>query len=200
MSKRNDKKIRERLALYEKENSVKYVPPIAPIKKNTFNVPDRGPGNIVAYFDGACEPINPGGNMGMGATIRFAGQSWFTYSDYIPADPQNTNNVAEYLAFESILDFMLKNRWINERITIFGDSQLVIEQMFGNWKMNGGYYVPIARRCIDKIQKLRTDGNRIVGIWIPRTQNQIADELSKAAMINNGVQFKIQPQYADCTR
>ncbi len=48
---------------------------------------------IIASFDGACEPFNPGGHMGIGWVIDGKG-----YSDYIPAAHGNTNNVAEYLA------------------------------------------------------------------------------------------------------
>lgn len=150
-------------------------------------------GNIVAYFDGACEPRNPGGNLGIGATIRQGGKELFKHSSFVKEKPSNTNNVAEYMAFEAILDFFLeKSGFVQRTITIYGDSRLVIEQMFGTWKIKGGYYFPYAKRCIEKLNILRSFC-KVNGIWIRREQNGYADELSKAELINHNVQFKIQP-------
>ena len=157
-------------------------------------------GNLVAYFDGCCEPKNPGGNMGMGAVLRCNGKELFSYSHFVKAKSSNTNNVAEYMAFEAILDFILKSKYEKRSFTIYGDSKLVIEQMFGTWNMKGGLYIPYAQSCKLKIQQVRDQGNRINGIWIPRTQNNYADELSKAQLINNGIEFKIQPLYSEAAK
>ena len=154
-------------------------------------------GNLVAYFDGACEPRNPGGNMGIGATIRQGGKELFRYSNFVPEGPTNSNNVAEYMAFEAILDFAIQNKWEGQKFTIYGDSKLVIEQLFGTWKMKGGFYMPYAKRCIEKLQQLRAANNRINGIWIRREQNGYADELSKAELVNRNIKFKIQPLHLD---
>lgn len=89
-------------------------------------------GNLVCYFDGACEPRNPGGNMGIGACIRCGNGELFAYSDFVPAARHNSNNVAEYMAFEKLLDFFIEKKCSNQRIFIYGDSKLVIEQMFGS--------------------------------------------------------------------
>jgi|SRR5690606_7048816 len=150
-------------------------------------------GNIVCYFDGACEPKNPGGNMGIGATIRQGGKELFRHSSFVKAGPTNSNNVAEYMAFEEILNFFLNTP--NKEplvITIYGDSKLVINQMFGRWNIKFGYYVPFARSCMAKLEQLRKH-HKVNGIWIRREQNSYADELSKAELINHNVQFKIQP-------
>lgn len=150
-------------------------------------------GNIVAYFDGACEPKNPGGNLGIGATIRQAGKELFAYSAFVPASSCNSNNVAEYMAFEAILDFIIEHNWQDQRVTVYGDSKLVVEQMFGTWRMKYGFYIPYAKRCRAKLSLLEKAGIKINGIWIPREQNKYADELSKAELVNHNVQFKIQP-------
>ncbi len=56
--------------------------------------------SIRAYFDGACEPINPGGTIGFGAVIfDYAGHEiWHASGISRPNDgPQQTSsNVAEY--------------------------------------------------------------------------------------------------------
>jgi ribonuclease HI len=157
-------------------------------------------GNIIGYFDGACEPKNPGGNMGVGSCIRVAGKELFSNSKFVKAHYCNSNNVAEYMAFESILDFIITEKWRDRSITIYGDSKLVIEQQFGSWRIKDGFYVDYARRCKQKVIMLKDYGIKITGIWIHREQNKYADELSKAELINNNVQFQIQPLSLDSSK
>ena len=54
-------------------------------------------------FDGACEPTNPGGIMGLGWTIDGT-----EYYRKIEAHPDNTNNKAEYLALVALLRTLAK--------------------------------------------------------------------------------------------
>jgi len=147
---------------------------------------------FVAHFDGCCEPVNPGGNMGVGAVIKQNGKKLFQYSHFIRAKPHNTNNVAEYLGMEAILDFIISNEWEGRILTVYGDSKLVIEQLFGTWKVRGGLYVPFFVSCKNKLAQARAMNNSIDGIWIPREQNFDADTLSKQELIDNNVQFKLQ--------
>jgi hypothetical protein len=71
----------------------------------------------------------------------------------------------------------------------------VIRQMFGGggfkkkWQIRGGHYAQIAFRCRELLKRFP----RIRGEWIPREENTLADELSKAQLIKAGVQFRIQP-------
>jgi ribonuclease HI len=58
---------------------------------------------ISASFDGACEPSNPGGHMGLGWVIDGA-----PCREYIPAAYQNTNDVAEYLALSKVLEHAIQ--------------------------------------------------------------------------------------------
>lgn len=149
---------------------------------------------IVGYFDGACEPKNPGGNMGIGACLKIAGVEVFSHSSFVKAKKDNSNNVAEYMAFETLLDWLQSNDVQQTKIHICGDSKLVIEQMQGHWQIKFGFYVPYALRCKEKMKGLR-ENNKLSFVlqWIPRTQNSYADELSKSELINHNVQFKIQP-------
>ena len=75
------------------------------------------------------------------------------------------------------------------QIIVYGDSKLVIEQMFGSWKIRKGAYVPLALAA----QRLLRQFKNIKGRWIPREKNEIADELSKSALVREGVPFRIQP-------
>lgn len=148
---------------------------------------------IKAWFDGCCEPVNPGGVASFGAIIFNEEQKiWECSQIFYPQkgkEKETSNNVAEYSGFLAILEYLLKNNLEKEKIQIYGDSNLVIQQMFGTWKMRQGFYIPIAL----KAQKLLKKFKNIKGSWIPREQNGLADELSKAELIKAGIEFRIQP-------
>ncbi len=145
--------------------------------------------SITCYFDGACEPRNPGGNMGIGAIIFEDGEIIDSISFFVQANNDNSNNVAEYMAIEWVLTTLISLKYEKENIKIFGDSKLVIEQMKGFWRIKEGRYVHVAKRCkllIPLFSNLKLK-------WIPREENGYADDLSKRCMKDNGVEFRIQP-------
>lgn len=146
---------------------------------------------ITAYFDGCCEPTNPGGNMGFGAVIYIDGVEKFNLSKYVKAHPKNTNNVAEYQAFGWVLKTIQELNVSNADIEIFGDSKLVVEQMNGKWKIKDGSYVQFAEKAKPIFRDL-SENNEVNLKWIPRTENTVADELSKTPMLKAGVKFKLQ--------
>jgi ribonuclease HI len=57
--------------------------------------------------------------------------------------------------------------------------------MWGTWKMRKGEYIPIALQCQYMLKKF----SKISGSWVPREQNQMADDLSKAALLKNNVKI-----------
>jgi ribonuclease HI len=150
---------------------------------------------IEAWFDGCCEPKNPGGYAGYGAVILVDGVRVWEHSGFIDQAPTTSNNVAEYSGFLAILEYLKAKGLQNKPILVRGDSRLVLYQMFEDpeikrpWKMKGGFYLPYAR----KAQKLLLGFKRIKCEWIPREENSLADELSKAELIKRKVNFKIQP-------
>lgn len=153
---------------------------------------------IEAYFDGACEPINPGGYAGAGAVILINNESVWKYSKLFDPKKLNgrtSNNTAEYSAFNAILKELLRRKLHTEEVTIYGDSQLVIYQHSidprykKKWRILKGLYVPLAREA----ESLVGQFTRLNLTWIPREENSIADELSKAELVKAGVTFKIQP-------
>jgi ribonuclease HI len=149
-------------------------------------------GAYIAFFDGCCEPRNPGGTAGYGAVIFKNGDLVWQTSGMIPASPQTSNNVAEYLAFTAILDWFIERGLTSELILVKGDSNLVIQQCFGSWKIKGGFYAEYARAAREKVKKFRA----LHGTWIGREHNSIADELSKAELHKSGIEFRIQPEAA----
>lgn len=147
-----------------------------------------------AFFDGCCEPVNPGGTASYGAVI-FKGDEriWECSKIFYPQrgrEKETSNNVAEYSGFISILEYFLEHGLEKEKIEIFGDSKLVIEQMKGNWKIVKGFYKPLAYKAKEMVNKFK----KTTFEWISRDENDIADELSKAELIKAGVDFRIQPE------
>ena len=131
---------------------------------------------LIAYFDGACEPVNPGGALGWGVVIFNGSERLFEVADKRPAAPTNTNNVAEYLGFLTILDWLETSAYFDNRVIIRGDSKLVINQMFGNWRIKAGAYADFARQAKRRLGRF----SNVSGEWIPREQNTVCDDLSKS--------------------
>lgn len=149
---------------------------------------------IEAWFDGCCEPVNPGGTASFGAVVfRNGVKTWECSRLFVPVkgrENETSNNVAEYSGFKAILEHLIAQGLTSERVKIYGDSNLVIQQMFGTWKMRKGFYIATAIEC----RRLLKQFKDAQGFWIPREQNGLADELSKAELVKAGVEFKIQPE------
>src|SRR5215467_13241491 len=86
------------------------------------------------YFDGSAEP-NPGGRMGAGWRLVYTDRPEETGSAEWHAARGNTNNRAEYLALIGALEqYLTSGR--SGPLQVQGDSQLVINQMNGDWGIN----------------------------------------------------------------
>ncbi len=141
---------------------------------------------IVGYFDGACEPTNPGGTMAFGAVVlRDGEQVW--QSSGIAVDPPfgtTTNNLAEYTALVQLLGYFIDEKLTDQDIEVRGDSQLVINQMFGTWDINEdkpyAHGARAARRLLSEFANIR-------GTWVPRDQNKLADALTRAELETAGI-------------
>lgn len=140
--------------------------------------------DAIAYVDGACEPINPGGTGGWGFTIRdHTGVLLKEGYGRITASPEMTNNFTEYVAAGmAVMAYQELGR--AGPLLIRGDSRLVILQMQGQWQVREGSYVKVhfrvkglVSRCAFKVQ----------WEWVPREQNQRADVLSRLALEEMGV-------------
>lgn len=136
-----------------------------------------GPADVLVYFDGACEPVNPNGVGTYGYVIRGCGLS-VSAGGVAGEGPGMTNNVAEYTALGRAL------RWLTEhkaeltgvaRIVIRGDSQLVIHQVAGRWACRVERMAVLCARCRELLGKL---GLAYVLEWVPRAENADADALS----------------------
>ena len=100
-----------------------------------------------------------------------------------------SNNVAEYAALIALLEWFIEQELCNQEIMVKGDSMLVINQMFGTWKIKNGLYAPLAKKARDLLSRF----TKIQGEWIARDRNEVADGLSKDALKKAGVKLKLQP-------
>jgi ribonuclease HI len=145
----------------------------------------------IAYFDGAYRSTVRGVSAAYGAIIIQHGEPmWECSKPVYPEqgnEPQTSNNVAEYCGLIAILEYLIHLGAQHEPIMVYGDSNLVIQQMFGSWKINEGAYVPYAR----KAKALRQVFTNLSGQWIPREENTVADALSKAPLKADGIKLRL---------
>jgi ribonuclease HI len=144
---------------------------------------------ITVYFDGACEPKNPGGTASYGFIIQQDGKEIYREGKIVCSGAGASNNVAEYQGLINALRWLYAHKFQHNEIDCLGDSQLVINQMGGLWNINKGIYVEHALTC----KKAITYFSNITFKWIPREQN-IADDISKTGLRNAGIKFRIQPE------
>jgi len=134
---------------------------------------------IYLNFDGLCEPKNPGGVATYGFVIRDEnGKIICEGKGVIGAGFMGddvTNNVAEYTALIKALECLNKNN-LNDKVVIMGDSQLVIKQLKGEYKVRSERIRPL----FEKAKKL-LEGLDYELVWVPRRLNEYADELSREA-------------------
>jgi len=89
-----------------------------------------------------------------------------------------TNNVAEYQAVIAAMNWLIKNQRLGE-YHFFLDSQLVINQLNGRWRIKDSDL----RRQILKIRQLEGQLNQPVKYsYVPREKNTVADRLVNQAL------------------
>ena len=132
---------------------------------------------IEAYFDGLCEP-NPGGVATYGFVVRKDGKTVYEGHGLAgtPKTPQATNNVAEYTGLIKALEWLLGQK-TGGPIIIRGDSDLVIKQVKGLYKVKSGLLAPLHRR----VKELQEEFKDISFEWIQRERNSDADRLTNLA-------------------
>ena len=141
---------------------------------------------LVLYFDGACGPKNPGGNIGCGWYVTYRGfpkERLFEGYHFVPSSPAHSNNVAEYMALCLGLEDIINRGYGEHPLSVVGDSQLVIEQMDGEWHIGNGLY----REHALKAQELVKSFWDISFRHVPRAWNTGADELSKKGFVEMGM-------------
>jgi len=148
--------------------------------------------NIRLYFDGACQPQNPGvgtwafivcchdGHDVVRGSLSVREDSIIHRSmGVVDGGRLSTNNRAEYYALGHGLKWIRENEeglWT--KLFIYGDSQLVIYQSIDQWKCRSDTLRPLCERVKDNLSALPMEWQ---AEWIPRHLNELADRMSSLA-------------------
>lgn len=131
---------------------------------------------LVAYCDGLCEP-NPTGEMCGGYVV--VGNTKVPASvggAYFGKGYEATNNRAEYEAALLVLRVIYRAGWRGD-VLLRGDSQLMVKQYRGEYACNA----PRLQALLTKLRHAGTFFSDLTLEWIPRTENEAADEQSRLA-------------------
>lgn len=139
---------------------------------------------LVAYFDGASQG-NPG-QAGIGGLLMDT-QTGKVLWEMSKSIGHKTNNEAEYLALIEVLKHLAETSTRN--VVIRGDSQLVINQINGDWRVKEQHLYPL---CI-QAQDLIVESAPVRLEWVPREQNKQADRLSNQAFNQAENQLEFDP-------
>ena len=132
----------------------------------------RETGSWRLYCDGASRG-NPGPS-GAGAIIYDPrGQVQAQVSLYLG---ETTNNVAEYQAL--ILGLKEAARLEVRRLQVFADSQLLVRQLNGQYRVKAPHLLPFWRAAREALQKFES----YTISHVPRAENRQADELANQAI------------------
>lgn len=136
---------------------------------------------IIGSFDGACEPNNPGGIATYGYIIQSRGQVLSADKGVVGEGPAMTNNVAEYQGLIRMLEAIQEVAESGDKIEVKGDSQLVIRQMTGHYKVKSTRIVNLHKSAKKLVSRLRSEGYPVRFKWVERELNSKADTLSHQA-------------------
>lgn len=134
---------------------------------------------IDAYFDGLCEPKNPGGVATFGFVVHRDGKTLHE-GHGLAATPYTdgaTNNVAEYTGVLKALEWFVSQGLEKQKILVRGDSDLIIRQIKGEYKVKSPLLAPL----FSQVKALLPRFPSITFEWVPREQNREADRLTNLA-------------------
>lgn len=97
--------------------------------------------------------------------------------------PQSTSNVAEYSAVCNGILAAARHLLPGEPLEILGDSQLVIRQIEGQYKVKATHLVEFCELAKKRIAKLREAGHPVTLRWIKRETNSYADRLAGSTTV-----------------
>lgn len=131
------------------------------------------------YFDGLCEPINPGGVATYGFVVYEKRKKVKEGCGLVGAGMLGdnvSNNVAEYTAIIKGMESILASGLCG-KLEVRGDSQLAIRQLLGLYAVRAPRLLPLHNRVLE----LKKSFEAVAFKWIPRDLNEEADALSRRA-------------------
>lgn len=128
---------------------------------------------LIAYTDGACRG-NPG-ESAIGVIVFDAEDLQKPVLQLSESIGVMTNNQAEYISLIKLLENTANMQY--NSMTIKMDSQLVVEQMNGRYKVKNTNLLPLFTKAIKLF-----NAKKIQLVHIPRELNTQADALANAAL------------------
>ena len=130
-----------------------------------------GVGTIELFVDGAADLHS--GTAGIGGVFYRNGEELYSFSEFIGS---KTNNEAEYEAL--IMGVKQAYKLHVSSLNIFADSQLVVRQIMGQYKVKNERMKTLHKQAIELLGKL--ENWNIEHVY--RDKNTRADALSKSGM------------------
>jgi ribonuclease HI len=140
-------------------------------KRRKGRLPKRSPDHLLLYVDGSSSG-NPGP---AGAAALLKDPDGTTLLEKARAFGPATNNVAEYQAL--ILGLELASQLLPKRLTIRSDSELLVRQLAGQYKVKAPKLKPLYR----EVRRLLAPFQAVEIESIPRSENTEADKLARKA-------------------
>lgn len=132
---------------------------------------------ITVHTDGASRG-NPGPSA-IAYVIEGVNQEPIKFSQTVGVLP---NNQAEYRALNSALEKLLEIDPKGAVISFFADSELMVRQIKGEYRVKNAGLVPLYHQVTDGLDNLRHGGNSYSFTAIPREENKEADRLCNRAL------------------
>ncbi|HEY3226433.1 MAG TPA: ribonuclease HI [Planctomycetota bacterium] len=152
---------------------------------------------LTIHFDGLCLPKNPGGVATFGFVAKRGAKT--VHEGYglaaPPYTPEATNNVAEYTGVLKALEWALAQGFEKEKMVVRGDSELVIRQLKGEYKVKS----PSIAHLFKRVRELAGRFPSITFEWIPREQNKEADALTNRAYAEFGAGKRTERRREDAS-
>jgi ribonuclease HI len=125
------------------------------------------------YFDGGTYPMNPG-HGGAGAVLVLEDGAKHSFSEYL--GEKKTNNQAEYggllLGLKKALELEINH------LIVFGDSQLIINQVNGDYACHNEGLYPLYTQARSLVKQFHFCSLS----WIRREKNSLADAAATEAI------------------
>lgn len=132
-----------------------------------------------AWFDGAL----PDGVPMCGGVIRSDVLNIDNTTKVSLLNNERTTNVAEYGGLVHVLETVSLNAKPGDEVLVQGDSQLVVRQMSGEYRLKKLHLKPYLEKAKRLIFEMAQKGISVKIAWIPREQNREADRLSKGPLL-----------------
>lgn len=149
---------------------------------------DTTPHNVTVYFDGGFDIGEKLSGLGIAIYYEQNGKKYRLRKN-MKLEYLDSNNEAEYAALHFAIDELQNLDVHHQTVTIIGDSQVVINQMSGEWPVYEQNLASWADRIDEKLKRLNITPEFQL---VPREQNGEADSLASQALKNIEITAKLE--------